>query len=200
MEAAPRIRTWLAAAVVLTCVAARPGAAGPRADDDPVQAGAPAGPVLVVQTVKGTFEIETYPEDAPKTVEQILNLVRRNFYRGLRFHRVEKNFVVQVGDPQTRDMTRRDLWGKGPGSGSGKPVGVGEFSKKRTHKKGAVGMAHAGDAAQGDSQFYITLRATPALDGKYTVWGQVITGMDVVEKLEVDDVLRRISIKEGTGK
>jgi cyclophilin family peptidyl-prolyl cis-trans isomerase len=156
------------------------------------------GPVLVVETAKGTFEIQTYPEDAPKTVAHVIALVKRNFYRGLRFHRVEKNFVVQVGDPQTRDMTKQAQWGKGPASGSGSPIGAAEFSKTRTHKKGAVGMAHAGDATQADSQFYIMLRAAPALDGKYTVWGTVTSGMDVVEKLEVGDVLRRITVKEGT--
>lgn len=157
------------------------------------------GPVLVVETVKGTFEIQTYPAEAPKTVEQILALVKRNFYRGLRFHRIEKGFVVQVGDPQTRDMTKRELWGRGPASGSGHPIGVAEFAKKLTHKKGAVAMAHAGDAATADSQFYVMLGNRPALDGKYTIWGQVISGMDVVEKIEVADGLKRITVKPGTG-
>lgn len=157
------------------------------------------GPVLVVDTVKGRFEIQTFPEEAPKTVAHILALVKRNFYRGLRFHRVEKNFVVQVGDPQTRDRTKEALWGKGAASGSGTPIGVAEFSKLHLHKKGAVGMAHAGDATKADSQFYIMLRSAPALDGKYTVWGQVISGMDVVEQLAFGDVLKNIKIKAGTG-
>lgn len=158
-------------------------------------AAAPAGPVVVIETSKGVIEMEMYPEDAPKTVGHILELVKRNFYRGQRFHRVEKNFVVQVGDPQTRDVTKMDQWGKGPASGSGKPVGVAEFSKKRSHKKGAVGLAHAGDATQGDSQFYIMLAARPGLDGKYAVFGQVVSGMDVVEKLEVGDVIKRMTVK-----
>jgi peptidylprolyl isomerase len=157
------------------------------------------GPVLVVDTAKGTFEIQTFPEEAPKTVAHILALVKKNFYRGLRFHRVEKNFVVQVGDPQTRDRTKEENWGKGPASGSGTPIGVAEFSKLHVHKRGAVGMAHAGDATQADSQFYIMLRNAPALDGKYTVWGQVISGMDVVEKLSVGDVLKNITVRAGTG-
>jgi len=153
------------------------------------------GPVLVVETVKGTFEIQTYPEEAPKTVEHILALVKRNFYRGFRFHRVEKGFVVQVGDPQTRNVTLQDNWGKGPRSGSGTPIGVAEFSKTLTHKRGAVAMAHAGEAAEADSQFYVMLGARRGLDGKYAIWGQVTTGMDVVEKLEVGDVLRNITVK-----
>ncbi len=156
---------------------------------------APAGPVVVVETAKGTFEFETYPDDCPKTVAQILGLVRRNFYRGQRVHRVEKSFVVQMGDPQTRDVTKMEQWGKGSGSGSGRSIGVAEFSKTHSHKKGAVGMAHSGDATQADSQFYIMLANRAGLDGQYVVFGQIISGMDVVEKLEVGDVLKRVTVR-----
>ncbi len=162
---------------------------------------APAGPVVVMEIAKGTVEFETFPEDAPKTVEQVLTLVKKNFYRGLRFHRVEKNFVVQVGDPRTRDVTKMDQWGKGgSGGGSGKPIGVAEPSKKRTHKRGAVGIAYATDPKEADSQFYIMLSARPGLDGKYTVFGQVLSGMDVVEKIQVGDVIKKIYVKEATAK
>lgn len=178
--------------VVLGAVAQAGQAAKPGA--------APAGPVVVIETPKGAIEFETYPEECPKTVDHILALVKKNFYRGLRFHRVDKNFVVQVGDSRTRDVTKVDQWGKGEAGGSGQPIGVAEYSKKRTHKKGAVGMAHAGDATQADSQFYIMLSSRPGLDGKYVVFGQVIAGMDVVEKLEVGDVVKRMSVKEATAK
>jgi peptidyl-prolyl cis-trans isomerase B (cyclophilin B) len=161
----------------------------------PVKPTPGAGPVIVVDTVKGTFEFETYPDDAPKSVEQILRLVKRNFYNGQRVHRVEPNFVVQFGDPKTRDMTKRDSWGQTAGGGSGKPVGVAEISKKHLHVKGAVGMAHAGDPAQADSQIYVMLSTKPALDGKYAVIGQVISGMDVVLKLQVTDVIKKVSVK-----
>jgi cyclophilin family peptidyl-prolyl cis-trans isomerase len=154
-----------------------------------------AGPLVVVDTVKGAFEFETYPEEAPRTVEHVLALVRRNFYNGLRVHRVEPGFVVQFGDPRTRDMTKRGEWGRAAGGGSGKPVGVAEFSKKRLHVRGAVAMAHAGDPAQADSQIYVLLGNRPGLDGKYTVIGKVLSGMDVVEKLEVTDVIRRMTVK-----
>jgi cyclophilin family peptidyl-prolyl cis-trans isomerase len=151
-----------------------------------------AGPVIVLETVKGVIEIETYPEEAPKTVEHILALVRRGFYNGLRFHRAEPNFVVQVGDPQSRNMTLQDWWGR---SGSGKPIGAAEFSRKRRHVRGSVGMGHSGSARDADSQFYITLRAAPELDGKYTVFGRVITGLDVAAKIQKADVLRKASVK-----
>jgi cyclophilin family peptidyl-prolyl cis-trans isomerase len=161
----------------------------------PAPKSADAGDVIVFETVKGTFEIETYPKEAPKTVEQILRLVGRRFYNGQRIHRVVNGFVVQFGDPQTRDMTKRDWWGRGFESGSGRPVGVLEANPKRTHIVGAVALAHPGDPKQGDSQMYITLAAAPRLNGNFTVFGKVISGMDVVRKLEVTDVIRRATVR-----
>jgi peptidyl-prolyl cis-trans isomerase B (cyclophilin B) len=154
-----------------------------------------AGPIIVFETVKGTFEIETYPNEAPKTVEHILALVKRNFYNGLRIHRFEPGFVVQWGDPQTRDMTKKDSWGTG---GSGTTVGVSEVSPKRPHQTGSVAAAYARDPRNADSQIYITLAPAPQLNKAYTVFGQVISGMDVVTQLRVPDVIRRATIKGAT--
>jgi peptidyl-prolyl cis-trans isomerase B (cyclophilin B) len=151
-----------------------------------------AGPIVVVETEKGTFEFETYPNEAPKTVARILELVRKRFYNGHRFHRVVPDFVIQVGDPSSRDMTKKEVWGRG---GSGTPIGAAEFSKVRTHVRGAVAMAHGGDASKADSQFYVTLSPTPRLDGSYTVFGKVISGMDVVTKIGVGDRLIRATVK-----
>jgi peptidyl-prolyl cis-trans isomerase B (cyclophilin B) len=156
------------------------------------QAAPPAGPVLVFETEKGTFEIETYPSQAPKTVAHIVGLVEKRFYNGLRVHRVAKNFVVQLGDPQTRDMTKKDLWGQG---GSGKPIGVAEFSKVLKHSVGMVSMAHAGKPAAADSQFFIVIGPASHLDGKHQIWGKVTTGMDVVNKLAVPDRIIRATVK-----
>lgn len=152
-----------------------------------------AGPIVVLETAKGAIEIETYPEEAPKTVARILELVKKNFYNGLRFHRAEPNFVVQVGDPVTRDMSRQAWWGR---QGSGKPIGVAEITKKRRHGVGAVSLAHGGTPTAGDSQFFITRRAAPELDGKYTVFGKVLKGMDVVAKIQRGDILKRAYLKE----
>ena len=102
-----------------------------------------AGPIIVLETAKGTIEIETYPEEAPKTVAHILALIKKGFYNGLRFHRAEPGFVIQIGDPQTRDMTKQATWGTG---NSGTPIGVAEITKKRRHGPGAVAMAHRGSA------------------------------------------------------
>jgi cyclophilin family peptidyl-prolyl cis-trans isomerase len=144
----------------------------------------------VVDTAKGTFEIQTYPGDAPKSVAHVVDLVRRRFYNGHRIHRVEPGFVVQFGDPYSRDMSRRERWGTG---GSGTSVGVSEA--RRTHGVGAVALAHAGDPRGADSQMYVTLAAVPRLDRDFTVFGQVVSGMDVVRALEVEDVIKRITIK-----
>jgi cyclophilin family peptidyl-prolyl cis-trans isomerase len=151
-----------------------------------------AGPVVVIETVKGTITIETYPSEAPKTVENFIKLVKSNFYNRQHFHRVEKNFVVQVGDPNSRDLKQKDIWGQ---HGNGQPIGVAEISKKLAHKKGSVGMAHAGDPTKADSQFYITLTPKKSLDGKYAIFGQVTSGMDVVEKIEVGDLIKRMYVK-----
>jgi cyclophilin family peptidyl-prolyl cis-trans isomerase len=153
-----------------------------------------AGPIIVLETVKGTIEFETYPEEAPKTVAQIIGLVKKNFYNGQRFHRAEPNFVVQIGDPVSRDYSRQTWWGR---QSSGKPIGVAEITKKRRLVLGAVAMGYPGtDKAAADSQFFIMRRAAPELDGKYTVFGKVLTGQDVVAKIQRGDVLKRAYLKE----
>lgn len=156
-----------------------------------------AGPVLVFETAKGTFEIETYPNEAPKSVEHILALAKRNFYNGQRVHRVVPGFVVQFGDPQTRDMTKRSAWGT---RGSGRAIGVAEINPKRPHRLGAVALAHSGDPRGADSQLYVALGGLEepriaGIQGDFTVIGQVISGMDVVRQLQVPDLIRRVTVK-----
>jgi cyclophilin family peptidyl-prolyl cis-trans isomerase len=167
--------------------------AAPAAAGQPATTSPGAGPVIVVETVKGTFEFETYPNEAPKTVARIVELVNKRFYNGQRVHRVVPNFVMQLGDPTTRDMTKQPDWGR---MGSGTPIGVAEITKTRKHVRGAVAMAHAGDASKADSQWYVTLSPQPRLDGQYTVFGQVISGMDVVSKLQVTDRIIRVTVRE----
>ena len=192
------MKLTLSMAAILTIVAAvsaqQPKPA-PAPGAKPAAPAAKAGPapVIVLDTVKGAIEIETFPEDAPKTVQHIVALVKKNFYNGLRFHRTEPNFLVQVGDPQSRDMSREAWWGRGPGSGT--PIGVAEITKKR-HAPGTVAMAHIGDPKLADSQFYIIIQPRPGLDGKYTIFGRVTSGMDVVGKLKRADILKRASVKE----
>jgi len=178
--------------LLLTGPAPAAAQATPATPAAPAATSPGAGPVIVVETVKGTFEFETYPNEAPKTVARIVELVNKRFYNGQRVHRVVPNFVMQLGDPATRDMTRQADWGRG---GSGTPVGVAEITKSRTHVKGAVAMAHAGDASKADSQWYVTLSPQTRLDGQYTVFGKVISGMDVVSQLQVTDRIIRVTVR-----
>ena len=156
----------------------------------------PPGPVIVVETSKGTFEIETYPNDAPKTVAHVVDLVRHAFYDGQRVHRAVPGFVVQWGDPRSRDLARESDWGRGAEAASGKPLGTAEMPKKRLHTRGAVGLAHPGVPAKADSQIYVTLAERPELNGRYTVFGRVTAGGDVPARLERGDLIQRVYVKE----
>lgn len=160
-----------------------------------VAAAQTSGPVIVVDTSRGTFSFETFPSDAPLTVAHVVNLVKAGFYDGQRIHRAVPGFVVQFGDPQTRDVSTRPLWGRGAAAASGKPVGAAEITRRRLHVKGAVAMAHLGDPAKADSQIYVTLANRPDLDGQYAVFGQVLEGTDVVESLQVGDLITRVSVR-----
>ena len=184
-----RVRLWMLAAVVVA-IALSGGAVRPGA-----QALDPA-PVIVVETSRGTFSFETFPDDAPMTVAHIVALAKSGFYDGQRVHRAVPGFIVQFGDPQTKDLSKRSLWGRGDAASSGHPIGVAEISSKRKHVKGAVGISHLGDPSRGDSQIYITLAPRPDLDNHYAVFGQVDAGVDVPAELQVGDVIRRVYVKD----
>ncbi|MBI3493872.1 MAG: peptidylprolyl isomerase [Acidobacteria bacterium] len=157
---------------------------------------AQSAPVIVVETTKGTFAFETYPDDAPRTVAHLVDLVNRGFYDGQRVHRAQPGFVVQWGDPRSRDVAREAEWGRGADASSGTPIGVAEMPKTRTHSAGAVAMAHPGNPARADSQIFVTLADRPDLNGKYTVFGHVVWGSDVPARLERGDVIIKMYVKE----
>jgi len=180
-------RAWLAVGLAAAFAGLLAGAAGQEAPDRLV---------IVVETTKGTFAFETYPQEAPITVAHVVALVRRGFYDGQRVHRAIPGFVVQFGDPQTRDPQMRELWGVGAGAGSGTPVGVVELHKSRRHQPGAVALAHMGDPAKADSQMYVTLADREDLDGRYVVFGQVVDGADVPARLTVGDEIVRVSVQD----
>jgi cyclophilin family peptidyl-prolyl cis-trans isomerase len=154
-----------------------------------------SSPVIVVETSRGTFSFETFPSDAPLTVAHVVGLVKAGFYDGQRIHRAIPGFIVQFGDPQTRDLSTRALWGRGAAAASGKPIRAAEITRRRLHVKGAVGMAHLGDPAKADSQIYVTLANRPDLDGQYAVFGQILDGTGVVESLRVGDLITHVSVK-----
>jgi len=157
---------------------------------------AAAKPVIVMQTDQGTFEIELFPAEAPKSVAHLIDLLKRDFYRGFRFHRVTPS-LVQIGDPQSRNVQRENMWGT---MGSGSPIGVAEISKTRKHVRGTVGLAHSGDARFADSQIYIMKVASPSLDGKHAIIGQVVKGIEVVDKIQKADVLKLAALKTAATK
>ncbi len=125
---------------------------------------------VTIKTDVGIIKYKFYPKDAPETVARMIELMSQNFYNGLTFHRVEPGFVIQGGDPV----------GNGSG-GSGKKLKA-EFNQRK-HIEGTVAMARAQDPNSADSQFYICMGTHPHLDNNYTVFGQVIEGMDVVKKV-----------------
>ena len=156
----------------------------------------PAAPVIVVETSKGTFAFETYPEDAQKSVAHIVDLVKRGFYDGQRVHRAIPGFIVQWGDQRSRDVSQEREWGRGAEASSGAPIGAAEITKKRPHVRGAVALAHPGNPAQADSQIYVTLAERPDLNGRYAVIGRVIEGGDVPARLERGDLILRMRVRE----
>lgn len=180
-------RAGMATIGLLAC-AGRASTAGPPQVDRPL--------VIVVETSRGEFAFETYPDEAPRTVSHVVELVKAGFYDGQRFHRVIPGFVVQWGDPQSRDLSKEAVWGRGTAAASGKPIGVAEISKKRTHAKGAVAMAHPGIPGLADSQMYVTLANREDLNGKYTVFGHVTSGSGVLDTIQKGDAIRRMYVRE----
>jgi cyclophilin family peptidyl-prolyl cis-trans isomerase len=163
----------------------KPAAAAPKAG---------ATPVFRIETAKGVMVVETYPMDAPKSFEHILALVKKRFYDNQAVHRVVPGQAVQFGDPQSRNMMLSDWWGRGPNSGSGSIIGVNEVSKTRKHQRGTFAIANSGSPAVGDSQVFIALRAVPAWNGKYTIIGQVTSGIEVADKLARGDKIKSITV------
>ncbi|MDB9762172.1 peptidylprolyl isomerase [Alphaproteobacteria bacterium] len=127
--------------------------------------------ILLLELKDGTVTIEMKPEVAPNHVARITELVKDGFYDGLKFHRVIAGFMAQTGDPL----------GNGTG-GSGKNLKA-EFNNER-HIKGTLSMARAQSPDSADSQFFICLDDAPHLNGQYTVWGQVIDGMEYVDNIK----------------
>lgn len=145
--------------------------------------------VATIITDKGSIVAELYP-DAPQGVNNFVTLAKNGYYDGLTFHRVEPGFVIQGGDPN--------------GDGTGGPGYTVPAEITHTHSRGALAWARTGDQVNPErrssgSQFYITLQDTPFLDGQYSVFGQVIEGLDIIDKIAVGDKIQRIDIVEAQG-
>ena len=187
-----RMATIALAALLAALLLPAPGPVTPAGAQQPTQPtppDAPKGGKKVKQTAVITMEkggeinIEFFPEDAPKTVENFVTLAKKGFYDGVTFHRVEPNFVVQGGDP------------KGNGTGGPGYTIKDEFNKQK-HVRGVVAMARTQAPNSAGSQFYITLAPAHFLDGQYTVFGRVTSGMEVVDKIKVGDKMKSVKIVE----
>jgi peptidyl-prolyl cis-trans isomerase-like 1 len=161
----------------------------------------------IFQTSMGTFEIGLYRKDAPKTVENFVQLVRRKFFDGLRVHRVSQGFVIQTGDDKSKIASKFNEWGTGGQSIyprkvfdklTSKTITVYTFddelnpdapSYKEGYTKGVVAMANTGRANTNTSQFFIMLKDNTTLPKSYSIFGKVVSGMEVVEKIGSVDVI-----------
>ena len=163
------------------------GAVGPAAAQQPTPPSQGAKKVkqsaVITMEKGGEIKFDFFPEDAPKTVENFVTLASKGFYDGLTFHRVEPGFVVQGGDPQGNGM-----------GGPGYKIKA-EFNKQK-HVRGVLAMARTQAPNSAGSQFYITLAPAHFLDGQYTVFGRVTSGMEVVDKIKVGDKMKSVKINE----
>jgi peptidyl-prolyl cis-trans isomerase B (cyclophilin B) len=140
---------------------------------------------VVIESSKGSIELELYPQHAPKTVNNFVFLAREGFYDGVPFHRVIRDFMIQGGDPT--------------GTGRGGPGYTFEDEVEEnplTHDRGVISMANAGPNTNG-SQFFITHSSQPHLNGKHTVFGRVVKGQEVVDTIRQGDKMERVEVSEG---
>lgn len=155
------------------------GATAAAADKAPaVQSSVDKGPKVIIKTKLGEIEIKLFPDKAPKHVENFLKLAKSGFYNGTIFHRVIPGFMIQGGDPNTKDLNKKELYGMG---GPGHSVKA-EFNDM-PHKRGIVSMARSNDPDSAGSQFFIVVEDSPFLDGKYTAFAQVVKGLGVADKI-----------------
>ena len=146
-----------------------------------------------IETNRGTIVAELYEQEAPKTVANFEKLANDGFYDGVKFHRVIPDFVVQGGDPQSRDLPAGD-----PRIGTGGPgwtIPCETQGNPHRHEEGSLSMAHAGRDT-GGSQFFLVLsqQNTRHLDGKHTVFGKIVQGLDVMHQLRKDDLMTSVRV------
>ncbi len=158
----------------------------PPPTEAPVPAPAPVPPppapatkeVAVIKTNKGEMTVEFWSDVAPKTVENFKKLSKEGFYKDTAFHRIIKGFMIQGGDPKTKDASLESAWGTGD---PGYKIKA-EFNERK-HERGVLSMARSNDPDSAGSQFFICLDEASFLDGKYTTFGRVIKGEDVLLKI-----------------
>lgn len=166
---------------IMTSTAWAQAPADTKDETKPGAAPATAQEVAVIKTAAGDMVVEFWPDVAPKTVENFKKLARDKFYDGTAFHRIVKGFMIQGGDPNTKDPAAAATYGRG---GPGYTI-KGEFNSRsdRKHVRGVISMARSANPDSAGSQFFICLDPAPSLDGKYATFGKLIRGEDVLVKL-----------------
>ncbi len=140
--------------------------------------------LAVLKTSQGDVTIRFFFDKAPGHVKNFVDLAASGFYDGTLFHRVIPDFMVQGGDPNTKDPGKSALYGMGGNTDkAGKPLNVKAEFNEISHKRGILSMARASDPDSGSSQFFIVVKDSPFLDRQYTVFGEVVKGMDVVDRI-----------------
>lgn len=159
-------------------------ACGGKADVKPAAPLPDPAPKAIIKTKFGDIHIKLYPDVAPKHVENFIKLAKSGFYNGTIFHRVIPGFMIQGGDPNTKNSLRKDTYGQGgPKDEKGNPILLKAEFSDIPHKRGIVSMARANEPDTAGSQFFIVVETSPFLDGKYTVFGEVIKGLGVADKI-----------------
>ncbi len=157
----------------------------------------------VMETSMGTFEFELYRADAPRTVENFVKLAGQKFFDGTRFHRVSHGFVIQGGDEKSKDTSKMQQWGTGGKSIYGKEfedeLNTSTPSYKEGYKKGVVAMANRGPNTN-TSQFFVMLNDAPGMPKNYTIFGRVVKGLDVVDKIGKVEIIPAMSQNDGRPK
>jgi cyclophilin family peptidyl-prolyl cis-trans isomerase len=167
------------------------------------------GTIVVMETSRGTIKLELYPDVAPNHAATFVELGEQGFYDGVKFHRIIQGFMAQGGDPNTKKYSPEEVasmvavseGGKAP-EGSRSELGTGgpgftleqEFNEKK-HVRGTLSAARSQDPNSAGSQFFICFAPQPSLDGQYTVFGQVVEGMDVVDALKVGDEIESVKVE-----
>ncbi len=139
--------------------------------------------VAVMDTDKGRIVLMFYPEKAPKHVANFIALAKKGFYDGTRFHRTIPDFMIQGGDPNSKDLTKAQWWGSGGNEVEGKEVMVDAEFNDVKHEPGVLSMARSRNPNSASSQFFIMHKRYPSLDGQYTAFGRVVEGQDVVDNI-----------------
>ena len=176
-------KSWLVVAAALVAASVLTGCWG-KNEVKPIPLPPDTRPKAIIKTKFGEMEMKFYPDLAPNHVENFIKLAKSSFYNGTIFHRVIPGFMIQGGDPNTKNSLRKETFGQGgPKDDKGNPILLKAEFTDTPHKRGIVSMARANEPDTAGSQFFIVVEDSFFLDRKYTVFGQVTKGLGIADKI-----------------